>query len=38
MANSVPNSAKVMFQKGQIAMADKAGTGAAEAFSQRTRG
>ena len=32
MANSVPNSAKVMFQKGQIAMADKAGTGAADTF------
>ena len=32
MANSVPNSAKVMYQKGQIAMADKAGTGSADTF------
>ena len=32
MANSVPNSAKVMFQKGQIKMADKAGTSAVHVF------
>jgi len=32
MANGVPNSAKVMFQKGQIAVSDKAGTGAADTF------
>lgn len=32
MANSVPNSTKVMYQKGQIHTTDKAGTGAADTF------
>ena len=32
MANSVPNSAKVMYRKGQIHDSDKAGTGAVDVF------